>query len=144
MEKTPSYVQNYLHLTKRIQDAKNSIKEMQVEVKKVTPQVQQWLQRQPDFQFQMPSFTDEESMVFGQPGKIRIAVRRTTESMSQTKMRAHLFDFFTQLMPDHSSEECEDLAQSATQYVYSCRKTVKVKAFVSREYPRKKKRKMEA
>lgn len=135
----PSYVSAFLQYSKQLQDLREQEKVCKQKMSELQPDVGKWLRHVPSYEVNL-QFNEQQRQMFGDAGKLRFGIERRKEYLSKNNLTGYLYSFFTQIYPDKSNEDVEQLAKAASAHVWQSRKTTKNMPVVLRTFSKRRKR----
>jgi len=136
----PDYVTEFLVLTKELKDLRNQEKTCTKGLAELQPRMRLWLREVPSFELKL-QFDEEEHSNFGDDGKLKFLIERRKENLSLTSLDGYLCSFFTQVYPEKSHADLDELSKAAASFVWQSRKTTTNNPTVQRTYVQARKRK---
>lgn len=141
MSTIPDFVSDFLQKSKQLQDMRESEIRCKQEIALLQPRMKEWLMKKPSYEVDL-KFNEEQRSKFGDIGKLRFSVERRKECLTKHNLIGYLASFFTQIFPQRSNEEIEQLANASTAHVWQSRKTTKNTPVVLRTFSKARKRKL--
>jgi hypothetical protein len=135
----PDYVSTFLILSKQLQHLKEEEKICRTNLSDLQPKIGKWLQDSPNYEIAL-NFNGDQRTQYGNAGKLRFGIETRKEYLSKNSLSGYLYSFFTQMYPDKSNVDLEQLSRTASSFVWQSRKTTKNKPVVLRTFTKVTKR----
>jgi hypothetical protein len=139
LSELPDFVSAFLQCSTQLQVLRQQEKIYKDKMTELQTEVGQWLQCIPSYEVNL-KFDEEQILMFGENGKLRFGIERRKEYLSKNNLVGYLSSFFSQIYPDKSEQDIEQLSKAAGSHVWQSRKTTKNKPTVLRTYSKKRKR----
>ena len=137
-ESLPEHVCKYLELHKQLGEFSKYRKQLNDQLKALKPGVADWLQKKPDFEFDL-SLSPAQQAAFGENGKLRFTIDKRKEHINKAFLSNALGTFFNNAFPDKDSDYRQDITEAAVDYIWKSRKTTVEEPVLTRTVSKKRK-----
>lgn len=134
----PAFVADFLVLSNTLRVKRAEVSNCKRDLASLQPTISQWLLNIPNFEAPL-EFDDTQRERFGGNGKLRFGIVKRRESLSRPVLSGYLQSFFTQLFPDKSEGEIDNIAKAASLHVWQSRKITRNRPVVLRTFSKKRK-----
>jgi hypothetical protein len=137
-EPLPEFVLQYLHFNKKLQDLRETEKEIKLYIDKLQPDVGLWLQSKSKYEVSL-EFQGDELTQLGSKGKLRFTIDKRKEYLSKNALFTYLCSFFSSVYADKEASHISELSHAAVNHIWLSRKTTKNVPVVTRTFSKKRK-----
>ena len=124
IRKCPKEVYDYLSTIQELAEMQKKTKQLRNKANQLEPMVKRCLYVMPEQTLPINISNENDQLIYGKTGKLRIITRKRTQFMTPTVMKASINIYLSKILPEASISEIENHASECTSSVWASREII--------------------